>query len=340
MRFFGGVAASVIVEFFETFAGDLITAGARLPRDSKLKTRRPPQFDPLASANCQIHIGLSSIRVIHENTFSFEARGHVENLQNLHWQLSVLSKAIHYKNLSGAAAHVGLSQPQLSRIIARLEDELGIVLLDRSARRKSGWTPIAFKVASTYFTAARKLTQSLQQLTDETHVHSLAVGTLEGLIPQAIEFCHLLFDRVAMQMVELDVFDLSQLEEHFEKDELDVIFTCREPGKHKFKHSRLLGYQSLEKSGSGSGPKVFSPFDYANHVNKGHARRATHKDQPVLLSNSLAVRKLWIEDYGGQGTVPSSARKNSSGSEDVPILMIASDLFNPSLWQKIEQFRL
>src|SRR6476620_7479680 len=103
-------------------------------------------------------------------------------MDNLHWQLSVLSKAIHYKNLSGAAAHVGLSQPQLSRIVSRLEGELGVVLLDRAARRKSGWTPIAYKIADTYFRTSRKLTQSLLQLKSDDQVNQLSIGTLEGLM--------------------------------------------------------------------------------------------------------------------------------------------------------------
>ena len=49
-------------------------------------------------------------------------------MDHLHWPLSVLSKAIHHKNLSAAADHIGLSQPQLSRLIAQLEEELGVIV--------------------------------------------------------------------------------------------------------------------------------------------------------------------------------------------------------------------
>jgi LysR family transcriptional regulator, transcriptional activator for aaeXAB operon len=268
-------------------------------------------------------------------------------MDNLHWELSVLSKAIHYKNLSGAAAHVGLSQPQLSRIISRLEGELGVVLLDRTARRKSGWTPVAFKIAETYFQSSRKLTQTLQQLTTDDTITHLTIGILEGLISLANNFCHDIFENSKIQTVELNVYDLSELEEHFEKNEIDLVFTCREPGKHKYKYVRNLGYQIIDQEGSGKGPRIFSQFEYANHFHARQGKRALAKEaaadglrRPSLISNSLAVRKIWIEEHGGSGYVPSEVRRKKLGDEDVPVYLIASDLMNPTLWQKFEQFRL
>ena len=265
-------------------------------------------------------------------------------MDNLHWELSVLSKAIHYKNLSGAASHVGLSQPQLSRIISRLEGELGVVLLDRTARRKSGWTPVAFKIAETYFQTSRKLTQTLQQLTTDDTISHLSIGILEGMISLANNFCRHLFENPKIQTVELNVYDLSELEEHFEKNEIDLIFTCREPGKHKYKYVRNLGYQVIDRTGDGSGPKVFSQFEFANHFHARQGKRSAVKDaqgRPTqsLISNSLAVRKTWIEDYGGLGYVPSEVRRKKVDDDDVPVYLIASDLMNPTLWQKFEQFR-
>jgi LysR family transcriptional regulator, transcriptional activator for aaeXAB operon len=74
----------------------------------------------------------------------------MEKVEGLHWPLSVLARAVHYKNLTSASSHVGLSQPQLSRLVSQLEKELNVTLLDRSARRKSGWTPAAHRVAQIY----------------------------------------------------------------------------------------------------------------------------------------------------------------------------------------------
>ena len=98
---------------------------------------------------------------------------------HLHWELSVLSRAVAYSNLSGAAMHVGLSQPQLSRIVAKLEKEFGVMLLDRAARRKSGWTPSAFRLAEVYGTSVRKLEVDIQQAVQDSEPNHLTVGTLE-----------------------------------------------------------------------------------------------------------------------------------------------------------------
>jgi DNA-binding transcriptional LysR family regulator len=271
-------------------------------------------------------------------------------MDNLHWHLSVLSKAIHYKNLSGAAVHVGLSQPQLSRIISRLEGDLGVVLLDRAARRKSGWTPVAFKIAETYSRSSRKLTQALQQVKSDGQLTQITIGSLEGLAPLATAFARQLLDLPKTQLVELNVFDLSELEERFEREELDLIFTAREPGMHKYRYSRILGYQSVERTTAvertmgraDNTLKVYSQFEYAQHL---HSRRSPMREargntSKVLLSNSLSLRRQWIDEFGGTGFVPGEVRRKRLNDADVTIYLIASDLLSPTLWEKIEKFRL
>ncbi len=266
----------------------------------------------------------------------------MDNVQNIHWQLSVLSKAIHYKNLSGAASHVGVSQPQLSRIVSRLEEELGVVLLDRTARRKSGWTPVAFKIADTYFRQSRKLAQSLQQLKADDQPSHLTIGTLEGLIGLAGDFCAQALAQPKLHIVELNVYDLSELEEKFVKDELDLIFTCREPGRHKHRHVRQLGYQVFDRRTSTVGPKVLSSYEYANHAQskKAASSKTSAKNPQLLVSNSLTIRKLWIDTHGGSGGIPSDVRRRKTAESDVPVVLVASDLMSPAVWQKLEQIRL
>jgi DNA-binding transcriptional LysR family regulator len=265
-------------------------------------------------------------------------------MDNLHWELSVLSKAIHYKNLSGAADHVGLSQPQLSRIVSKLESSLNVVLLDRSARRKSGWTPVAFKVADTYFRSSRKLTSALQELSGDDQISQLSVGTLEGLSEIGLKYCHQLFQLTKIHAIELSVFDISDLEERFEKDELDVVFTMREPGKQKYKHVRSLGYQVFEKIETDPELQVMSPFEFSHRSSlRTQGRSAAHSSPKVgryLLSNSLAIRRSWVETYGGIGEFPSPMRTKKTGAPlETPVYLIASDLVPTSLWEKSEKIK-
>ncbi len=269
----------------------------------------------------------------------------------MHWELAVLSKSIHYKNLSAASEHVGLSQPQLSRIISKLEGELGVVLLDRTVRRKSGWTPVAYKIADAYLGSERRLDQALQQLKSDDQVTHLSIGILEGLTSLANDFCRQAFEMPKLKLIELNVYDLSELEERFEKDELDLMFTCREPGQHKYSYVRNLGYQVLKKT-AGSKDSLFqalSPFEYASHMNRRSNQnesgqdaktQKTPKTQKILISNSLNVRRLWVEEQGATGYVPSEVKNKKFADDDVPVFLIAQDLLMPAIWEKFRQIRL
>lgn len=278
-------------------------------------------------------------------------------MDHLHWPLSVLGKAIHHKNLSAAADHIGLSQPQLSRLIAKLENELGVVLLDRTARRKSGWTPVAYKVADVYDRNSRKLSAALQEVQSEDLIQHLSFGTLEGLVPVAVEFCQAMFSDTKIPVIELNIYDLSELEEHFEKDKLDLILTCREPGRAKAKYLRPLGWQDLtivgadqieSNSGSleGAELKVLSPYEHANLIQTGKRNASKReKDQTahsrLLVSNSLAIRKLYIDNFGGRGQVPGALLPNRPGSmTEKPVYLIGSDIIAPGLWEKLASAKL
>lgn len=265
------------------------------------------------------------------------------NMDHLHWPLSVLSKAIHHKNLSAAADHIGLSQPQLSRLIAQLEDELGIVLLDRAARRKSGWTPVAYKVADVYFRNSRRLVASLQELQGDDQIHHVTFGTLEGLVPLAMEITQTMFRETKIPVIELNVYDLSDLEERFEKDEIDLILTCREPGRSKRKHVREFGWQDFKTIGpANSDLKVLSPFEHAHLIQSGK-RNASKRERDetanskIILSNSLAVRRLYLDEHGGRGQVPGPVQKKRPGtSTEQPVYLIGTEILPPVLWEKLE----
>lgn len=252
-------------------------------------------------------------------------------MEYLSWDLSILNRAVAYPNLSSASAHVGLSQPQLSRIVAKLESELDLVLLDRETRRKSSWTPTAYRLAEIYgrtFHHFRSEIASLSQGLDPDHFR---VGTLEGLIPQALEFCHSLLTHTKVMVIELDVLDQNFLEEKFSKNEIDIIFSMREPGRKKYRYVRILGYQTIEMIEQGQ-PRIYSMFEYASMVQKGKPKAK------AFVSNSLSVRQQWFNQFGGTGSLPSTMRPKKTGKKsEVPALVIAHDALPPLVWSQIEK---
>jgi LysR family transcriptional regulator, transcriptional activator for aaeXAB operon len=205
-------------------------------------------------------------------------------------------------------------------------------LLDRTTKRKSGWLPSAFQLAEVFQQTQRKLSLDIENLQMGQAFTHLRIGALEGLSELAIRFCHRLFDKLKISVIELDVFDIMEMESLFESQKFDVIFTFREIGKKKYRYSVILGYQELTRRGSGS-VEVVSPFEYE----KSYGKPKQRSKKQFLISNSLNIRKTWIESKSGAGIVPSEVRppKNSYAKGEVPVLVIGSELLTPNQWQKI-----
>ena len=146
----------------------------------------------------------------------------------------------------------------------------------------------------------------------------------------ALPLVNFLLEKAGVRLVEIDVFDLDRLEELFGRGELDLIFTSREPGKKKHSNVRTLGYQSLDPVNTNPHFQVMSTFEY------GSKREKLRGAEKVLISNSLAIRRAWFQNFGGQGTLPSEPRRQKSSSRDTePVLMIASDTLSPILWKQL-----
>lgn len=252
-------------------------------------------------------------------------------MQQLQYELSVLAKAVQFKNLSAAASQVGLSQPQLSRIIAKIETELQVVLLDRSAKRKSSWTPIAAQIAELFEKNFRRLENDLQNLANNQITSELHIGTLEGLSELALRLAQFCFEHVGVQHVELNIYDLNELESHFQSGHLDLIFTMKEPGMQKYKNLAEIGYQQLDEIKTDSEYLVFSSFEFG----KFHSKKSKEKKK-FFVSNSLLLRRQWLKNNGGIGLLPSEIKKTKV-NQSQPVLVIAHDLINPVLWQKLNK---
>ncbi len=236
--------------------------------------------------------------------------------------------------------HIGTSQPQLSRIISKLERELKTILLDRTSRRKSGWTPAALRLAELYMKSERRLEHDIQGLlTGKAQTQQVKLGTLEGFSPLAMQACNQLLKNLNIQLLELDIYDLDELERLFAQGDLDLIFTLREPSRRKFRHARRLGFQHIEFFEKDESILVMSTFEHGSRV----YRHWRVKSDRFFVSNSLEIRKEWLRRFGGAGTIPASTLKEQpSKSSDVPVYLLGGEHLNPSVWTQLEavDFRL
>lgn len=246
-----------------------------------------------------------------------------------HAHLAVLAKAVQHKNLSLAEPHVGLSQPQLSRIIAKLEEDFQVVLLDRGVRRKSSWTPIAFKLVEVYLKAEHELQSEIQKIVNKPINSKLKFGSLEGLSKFGLEYCKKLFISTNLHEIHLDIFEIGELEEKFESSELDIIFSFRVPGRQKYKNVIELGYQSVDQVVIDDKYLIYSEFEYTKHLSEIKKTKAK-----VFVSNSLDIRKHWLENMGGVGWLPSVVLSDPKEGK-TPVVLVGSDLLSPLIWQEI-----
>lgn len=253
-------------------------------------------------------------------------------MEYLSWDLAIFSRAIAYPNLSSASDHVGLSQPQISRIVAKLEAQFDLTLLDRETRRKATWTAAAYRLAEIYTSTFHNFQVQVSQLASGHTPEHLRVGALEGLLELAMGFCYKILSQTKVMVVELFVLDTSPLEERFQNNELDLVFSIRAPGHKKWSHRRELGWQSVERVDNGE-LQIFSCFEYASVAHKGRPKNK------AFVSNSLRVRERWIEQFGGIGTLPSQVRPKKTGHKDeVPVMVIAHDHMPDALWRDLEAF--
>ena len=252
----------------------------------------------------------------------------MDSMDSLHWPLSVLSKAVHFKNLTSASAHVGLSQPQLSRLVSQLEKEFNITLLDRAARRKSGWTPTAFQLAEIYSKNSRRLQDALHEALEAQIPQHVRIGTLEGLSYIGINLSKVLFEKSKVEHVELDIYDQDGLEKRFLNGDLDLILTSRSPGKQKYKHIYELGYQNFKSVDTQTELAVLSPYEYQS------LKRKNEEGERMFISNSLAIRKTWLDKNGGVGKIPADVQRDKAQT-DHEVLLIGTELFHEALWDLV-----
>lgn len=254
-------------------------------------------------------------------------------MEQLHWPLTVLNRSIPYKNLTAASQQIGLSQPQLSRLIKQLEQSLDVTLLDRSSPRHTTWTPEARKLAEIFNKSEKALQQSIEEFRDGSQQKDVSIGCLEGLSLLATAYGYRLLENSSVDTLHLNVFDQNDLEARFLVADLDVIFTSRSPNNKKFTHLKQLGHQFIQPvSDSKSEIKIYSTFEF-NSLTSTQRKRKTKR----VISNSLFMRKSFQDKYGGSARLPSQIMKGKAPQGALPVVAIAQDYLSKELWRLLEK---
>lgn len=140
-------------------------------------------------------------------------------------QLRALVAIADCGNFSEAAMELDLSQSTVSHAIANLEEELGIVLLQRG-RHGAKLTPVGERITS----HARGVLALLENIaTEADRAKGLQGGTIRiasfrsvatHLIPSAIARLHQRYPNIAVQLIEMD--EVLQLKQALQKGEADI----------------------------------------------------------------------------------------------------------------------
>lgn len=204
------------------------------------------------------------------------------------------------------------------------------MLLDRSSPRHSTWTPAARAVAEIYKQSEKSLDSKLSEYLEDSFQKEIKIGCLEGLSDLAKASADKLLTKTKIFSVTLNIYDLNLLETKFLSGELDLVFTFREPNRKKHNKSKLLGYQSLNKTKSSSnGLYILSSFENQLFKPKKNGLKK-------LISNSLAVRTAYQKEYGGICTVPSEVQSSKPSKDGFPVLLIAKDSLSKDSWNLLK----
>lgn len=253
---------------------------------------------------------------------------HNKKMVEIYWPLEILSRSVHFPNLSTAAKHVGLSQSQLSRMLKQLETHFGLQLLDRKVKRKAMWTAEAHQLAEIFLTHNQRLQNQFQKIKDQQQISEVRVVCLEGVIHNAANLLNQLSKITSASTLRLDVFDLDELEERFLREEYDLCLSIRIPNRAKPKYIHSLGFQTHEIiNNKKSTIAVMSVFEFNQQRTK---KKKTQ--EKILVSNSLLTRKHWLEKFGGQGLIPPLELKARG---DVEVFLMGHQSLSENIWHQI-----
>jgi hypothetical protein len=245
--------------------------------------------------------------------------------------LSLLAKAVNFENQTAAAR--GLDEPQanISRAVRLLESVFGVDLIEKNAGSKSRWSPAAMRLAEVWNSFAAKVVE----FRDDRQV--VRVATLEGMIPLAIQFVKAIIDSPHVAAVEVEMLELSRLEELFARGEIDVAFSCRKTNAMDSCWSKELGFQRLApRGGTADGVQIMSIGKYLMETPESIPGK-------VVVSNSLGFREAFRKKYGGfDHDYPSAPRKQRDEATDFtsPVLVVTSKALSQTIRHLVEELEV
>ena len=141
-------------------------------------------------------------------------------------QLTVFIAAVEYGSMAKAAEHLSISQPVISKMIATLEQTLGVTLLERS---RLGVEPTLYGKALLKRSIAlcndlRSGVDELQSLADPT-MGELRIGSTEpvmaGLLPTIIDRLSRQYPKLALHVIEGEPPELQ--DRHLRNHDIDLM---------------------------------------------------------------------------------------------------------------------
>src|SRR3954462_5796277 len=141
-------------------------------------------------------------------------------------QLTVFIAVVEHGSMAKAAEHLSISQPVISKMIATLEQTLGVTLLERS---RLGVEPTLYGKALLKRSIAlcndlRSGVEELQSLADPA-VGELRIGSTEpvmaGLLPAVVDRLSRQYPRLALHIIEDEPPEL--LDRHLRNHDIDLM---------------------------------------------------------------------------------------------------------------------
>lgn len=190
------------------------------------------------------------------------------DLRNLRYVLEVAKQ----QNVTKAAEILHMTQPTLSKIIKSLEDELGVILFDRSGK---------YVKLTDSGTAAMRQIQTIIQAVDDLHIKledvaNLKTGTIKIGLPPVVS--SVFFPRIVAG---------------FQKHYPNIDFQIVEEGAKKVEQLVMDGHIDL---GVVVAPVDEAVFEVTSFIEQ-RLTAVVHKSHPLAGKDTVSLRELRAEPY-------------------------------------------